>query len=465
MKALTLDEAVEAMRGKAGTPLPRLSITGVTTDSRTARPGQLFVALIGRRFDGHDFVNEAFERGATAAVVSRREMFAADFPRPVICVPDTMTALGDLAAYYRRQIPATVIAVTGSNGKTTTRQMIHHVLAGRRRGRQAQRSFNNQVGVPLTLLSAEGADEFLVLELGSNHPGEIDALAALARPDMGVLVSIGPAHLEGLGDLGGVTREKTSLFRRVRPGGLAVVNSDCLDPSADLPEDINLNVVTFGETAGADVRLTRFAQKSRGIAFQYNGRFEVDMPVLGKHNALNALAVVVVARRLSVHDAEIAQRLSTFCSPEMRLQPLRLGQVEIIFDAYNANPASVAAALEVWDALPSTSRRVLVFGDMGELGPQSEALHRAIGKRIAAARMDALVTVGPLSRATAEQCPPRTPCHHYADASEAARHLETWLRPGDLVLIKGSRAMKLERIVAELRRRPDRAGTKACKTA
>ena len=452
MKALTLEEAVGAMRGKAGTPLPRLSITGVTTDSRAAQPGQLFIALAGQRFDGHDFVKEAFERGATAAVVSRREMFTAEFPRPVVWVPDTMAALGELAAYYRNQIAATVIAVTGSNGKTTVREMIHQVLSGKRQGRQAPKSYNNQVGVPLTLLSAEGGDEFLVVELGTNHPGEIEALAELARPDIGVVASIGPAHLEGLGDLAGVVREKTSLFRRVRSGGLAVVNADGLDPSTDLPEGLDLNVVSFGESAGADVRLTAFTQEDAGIAFQYNGRFEVNMPVLGKHNAVNALAAVVVARRLSVSDAEIAERLSSFAPPQMRLQPMHLGEAEVVFDAYNANPASVTAALEVLEALETEGRRVLVLGDMGELGPTSESLHRAVGKRIAAARIDALVTVGPRAAVVAEECTPRIPCRHYTDAGAAAKAVKTWLRPGDLAMIKGSRVMKLERIVEALNR-------------
>jgi len=459
MKALTLEEAVGAMQGKAGDPLPRLSITGVTTDSRTARPGQLFIALAGQRFDGHDFVKEAFERGATAAVVSRREVFMADFPRPVIWVPDTMVALGELAAYYRDQIAATVIAVTGSNGKTTVRGMIHQVLSGKYRGQQAPKSYNNQVGVPLTLLSAEGGDEFLVVELGSNHPGEIEALAKLARPDIGVVVSIGPAHLEGLEDLAGVIREKTSLFRRVRPGGLAVVNADGLDPSADLPEGLDLNVVSFGESAGADVRLTAFTQKEAGIAFQYNGRFQVDMPVLGKHNAVNALAAVVVARRLSVSDAEIAERLSSFAPPEMRLQRVPLGEAEVIFDAYNANPDSVAAALAVLEALPTEGRRVLVLGDMGELGPQSESLHRAVGKRVAAGKVDMLVTVGERSRVVAEECTARTACRHYPDARAAAKARKTWLRPGDLAMIKGSRVMKLERILEALNRGAEGAVT------
>jgi UDP-N-acetylmuramoyl-tripeptide--D-alanyl-D-alanine ligase len=451
MKSLTLAEVVEAIRGRPSGTLPAGSISAVSIDSRTIQAGALFVAVPGQRFDGHNYVEQAMERGAKAAVVSRRDLVRDDMGRPLIWVDDTVAALGRLASYYRDQIAATVIAVTGSNGKTTTRAMIHHVLSGRRRGGQAQKSFNNQIGVPLTLLSAEGDDEFLVLELGTNHPGEIAGLASMARPDMGVIVSIGPAHLEGLGNIEGVIREKTSLFKYVRKGGLAVVNRDCLSPADELPEGVTLPVVSFGESAEAHVRLTAFEQRGHGIRFQYNNRFEVQMPVLGRHNALNALAAVVVARRLGYTDEEIAARLATFSLPEMRLERMRLGDAEVLFDAYNANPASVIAALDVLDAMQVAGRRVLVIGDMGELGTGSETLHREVGRRVATMRIDALVMVGPRAGVIAEECADRMTQHRYADSNQAAERLGEWLRSGDLVVIKGSRAMKLERIVEALR--------------
>ncbi|UCG31834.1 MAG: UDP-N-acetylmuramoyl-tripeptide--D-alanyl-D-alanine ligase [Phycisphaerales bacterium] len=450
MNTLRFEEAIEAIAGRFTGPAPQGSVCGVSIDSRTVRAGELFVAVPGQRFDGHNYVEQAIERGARAAVVSRRDLVAAKAGQPLVWVDDTVVALGRLASYYRDQIAATVIAVTGSNGKTTTRAMIHHVLSDRRQGRQAQKSFNNQIGVPLTLLSAEGNDEFLVLELGTNHPGEIGALASIARPEMGVVVSIGPAHLEGLGSIEGVIREKTSLFRHVRKGGLAVVNRDCLSPVDELPEGVKLPVVSFGESAEAHVRLTAFEQRAEGVRFQYNDRFEVDMPVLGRHNALNALAAVVVARRLGHSDEEIAARLGTFSAPEMRLERMRLGDVELIFDAYNANPASVIAALDVLDASEKSGRQVLVIGDMGELGADSEKLHREIGRRIATTCIDVLVTVGPRAAVIAEECADRITRHSYGNSNEAAGQSGEWLRSGDLVVIKGSRAMKLEKIVEAL---------------
>jgi UDP-N-acetylmuramoyl-tripeptide--D-alanyl-D-alanine ligase len=369
----------------------------------------------------------------------------------LIWVADTIAALGRLSSWYRDQLRATVVAVTGSNGKTTTRAMIHHILSGRRRGRQAQKSFNNEIGVPLTLLSAEADDEYLVLEMGTNHPGEIAALAKTARPDIGVVVSIGPAHLEGLGSIAGVIEEKTSLFAHLRRGGLAVINRDCLDPAENVPGGEALSVVSFGESAEADVRLTAFEQRGGEIRFEYNGRFAVRMPVLGRHNAMNALAAVVVARRLGCADAEIAERLETFAPPEMRLERMRLGEVEVIFDAYNANPGSVAAALDVIDAMEAGGRRVLVIGDMGELGADSEWLHREVGQRVAASRIDVVVTVGKLAAAIAGACEGRKACHSFDNVDDAIAGMSDWLRDGDLVVFKGSRAMRLERIVEGMR--------------
>ena len=453
MGAMTLHEAVEAMRGKVAGRVHPVPISGVCTDSRTVRPGQLFIALVGVRHDGHDHVSEALSRGAVAAVVSRREMLDEVHPRPLIWVRDTVAALGNLASYYRDQLVAVVVAVTGSCGKTTTREMIHHLLSQTRRGRQAIKSYNNHIGVPLSLLSAERNDEFLVLELGSNSPGEIDRLARLARPDVGVLVTVGPAHLEGLGSIKGVIREKTSLFRHVADGGLAVVNADCPLGDLDPPGARTLKLIRFGESPSADVRLTGFAQQPTGIRFEYNGHFEVTMPVLGRHNAVNALAAVVVAKRFGLSDSHIAERLGTFSPPRMRLERFSIGQAEIILDAYNANPASMSSAIDVLDALETDRRRVLVVGDMGELGEQSESLHRETGQRIATSRAQVLVAVGKWAGVVTEPCRPRITCHLYPDVASAAGAMDEWFKPRDLVMLKGSRVMNLETLVDRMRRR------------
>jgi UDP-N-acetylmuramoyl-tripeptide--D-alanyl-D-alanine ligase len=413
----------------------------------------LFFAIIGERADGHDFVRDALGRGAVCAVVSRPELFAEPDADRFIMVRDTIEALGRLGAYHRRQLAATVIGVTGSNGKTTTRELIHHVLSGSRPGRQAPKSFNNQIGVPLTLLSPGAADEFLVVELGSNAPGEIQHLAELTEPDVGVLVSIGPAHLAGLGSIEGVAREKLSLFAHLRSGGLAVVPAD--EPLAKLepPKSGSRTVVRFGESANADIRMTAFRQRANGFDLQYNGRFDVHVPMLGRFNAMNALAAIVVARRFGLEHEQIGERLASFRGPAMRLERMMIGDVEVILDAYNANPASTQAALDVFDSMKTTRRRVVVLGDMGELGEDSKELHREIGLRLARSSVRSLVCIGKEARLAASRCGKAIRCHRFGDTEAAMDALDDWLEPGDLVLLKGSRSMRLERITEAMQKR------------
>ena len=457
MKPLTLVESVRALRGRTLGTISSASVTGVSTDSRTVARGDLFFAIRGPRADGHDFVRDALERGAVSAVVSRRALFAEPDAERFIMVQDTTEALGRLAAYHRRQLAATVIAVTGSNGKTTTRELIHHILTGSRPGRQAPKSFNNQIGVPLTLLSPDATDEFLVVELGSNAPGEIHHLAELTEPDVGVLVSIGPAHLAGLGSVEGVAREKLSLFAHLRSGGLAVVPAD--DPLARLepPKSGSRTVVRFGESENADIRMTAFRQCADGFELQYNGRFDVRVPMLGRFNAINVLAAIVVGRRFGLAHDQIAERLASFRSPAMRLERMMIGDVEVILDAYNANPASTEAALDVFDSIGTTRRRVVVLGDMGELGEQSRELHRGIGLRLARSSVRSLVCVGKQARLAASQCGKAIRCHRFADTEAAMDALDDWLEPGDLVLLKGSRVLRLERIVEAVQKRTSTA--------
>jgi UDP-N-acetylmuramoyl-tripeptide--D-alanyl-D-alanine ligase len=508
MKPLMLDEIVVAMEGTARPPLPGAaprppcSVTGVTTDSRHVRAGDLFFAIRGQNRDGHAFVGDALRVGAVAAVV------ACGYERPgdlddaaiVVEVDDPVRALGRLARFHRRQLPADVVAVTGSNGKTTTREMITHVLAGRRKGRCSIKSFNNEIGVPLTLLSAEAADEFLVAEVGTNAPGEIDALARLIEPEVAVVTGVAPVHLERLGSLEGVAQEKLSLLRHIRPGGCAIVNIDadvvrsCLaemrrPPSALLPAGGGLSkdakVVTIGRHEDADLRLTSVRTveaggavngsgepTEHGIEFEVNGKFAYHLNVLGPHNATNALAAVAVARRFGLEHAEIADRLATFRLPAMRLERRRLpwrngshrGEIEIIMDAYNANPASVAAAIDVLRSYPCgpNGRRVIVLGDMRELGPRAGEFHEEVARQVAAGGIDMLLAVGAHAKrmaATARQSRKgdasgaKLEIHAMASTEAAARRVGPLCRPGDVVLVKGSRAMGLERVVEAMAKR------------
>ncbi|RMH14432.1 MAG: UDP-N-acetylmuramoyl-tripeptide--D-alanyl-D-alanine ligase [Planctomycetota bacterium] len=438
---------------------------GVTIDSRQARPGQVFVALRGERTEGHRFVGRAAERGCPLAIVEHT-----DEPLPdsigIIRVESTIEALGRLAAAYRRSALALrVIAVTGSCGKTTTVRLIDAVLSQRLRGSASPRSFNNAIGVPLTLLNARPSDNYVVCEVGTNAPGEIETLARICEPDVAVITNIGRAHLERLGSVDGVAREKASLLAHLRGGGLAFVPAEC----GALHRHIRLfdreRLVTIGVGPEADLRVTGVVASPAGVRFSLNDRVNFEVPLLGEHNAINAAIAVGVGRRLGLGDEEIRAGLSRARGAEMRGQLVRLGPVTVINDAYNANPESMIAGLKVL-ATWRDARRVAVLGDMLELGDAALSEHRIVGEWMAAARAaEVVVLVGPLAR---EMLGPiasaigEESVHWFEtlDGSSCSA-VSSLIEPGDVVLLKGSRRMGLERIAADLERRfvPDITST------
>jgi UDP-N-acetylmuramoyl-tripeptide--D-alanyl-D-alanine ligase len=414
--------------------------TGVSTDTRSLRPGDLFFALRGENFDAHAFLQEAFGKGACAAVVDR--------PVPAggltIKVADSMRALGELAAAWRIALPARVVGVAGSNGKTTTKDMIAHVLGKDRRVVKAQGSFNNQVGVPVTLFQADARTEIAVLEIGTNHPGEIDALGRVARPDVGVLVSVGAEHLEGLGSIDGVADEETSLFRHLRAGGRAVLHDDprILSRVALAPG----RVTTFGLAPTADLHPTEIGPWSGGARFVARG-VEFRLGLLGEWNVQNALAAAAVAMLHGIPLDECARRLADFKGPKMRMERLSLAGVTILNDAYNSNPESAVRAVREFAKLPSAGRKVAVIGDMRELGPASPRYHRELGEVLAGSAVDVVVAVGPQARAAIEAMGGRKERHGFETVEEMKPRLADLVREGDAVLLKGSRAVGLERVV------------------
>ncbi len=453
------------------------TLAGISTDSRSIKPGQVFLALRGERFDGHAFIADAVHAGAGMVIVDDAAAFKPERlsrPVPAVCVADSGRSLLKLASAYRRGLDTTrVIAVAGSNGKTTTTSLIAAVLSSRLRGTSPRGSFNNAIGVPLTILSAQAGDQFLVCEVGTNAPGEIAALAEVIEPDVAVLTSIGHEHLEGLGSIEGVAREEGSLLPYLRPGGLAVVTGDTPllgEFLAPVP-----HLVTFGRAETADLRLTDFVHEAStpggipdGSKFSVNGRWTYRTRLLGEHNALNTLAAIAVGRRLGVTDDEIARALSTATGQSMRLERSRVGPIEILNDAYNANPDSMGAAVRTFLELGSGARRrVAVLGDMLELGPHGPEAHRQLGRLLRSTPgVDAVVLVGHLMLHAAEALHDpsgsASPGQAWSDdrvlcvsdldeaqSSVAAR----WLRPGDFVLLKGSRGRKLERLLAPLRTR------------
>jgi UDP-N-acetylmuramoyl-tripeptide--D-alanyl-D-alanine ligase len=490
MKPLMLDEVITALEGVPDRAVPVASVSRVVTDSRQVRPGDLFVAVRGERFEGHDFVNSALEAGALAAVVRNdfERVLPVDGTGPAIGllvrVDDPVEAMGRLALYYRRSViagAATVVAVTGSVGKTTTKQMIAHLLAARWKGAAAPKSYNNSIGVPLTLLSVEPSHSFVVCEVGMNAPGEIATLARLVEPEVAVITTVAECHLAKLGSLERIAEEKLSLLRSLRPGGAAVINfdSELLRWNMERDRDFRkLKRVSFGQCPDADLRLTDLRpaeaeerQGDKGIrrqregsggaalgfAFKINDRFEYRLNVPGRHNVFNALAAIGVARWFGMDHEETARQLESFELPAMRLQVERVGRWTLINDAYNANPAAVAAAVDTLMDTPATGRRVLLLGDMLELGGASEELHRRSAEKIGRSGVDLVIAVGDYAKLVAKTVQTasdgRIQTHAYASTLSAKRRVTSLLKTQDTILVKASRAMGFEKLVELLRER------------
>ncbi len=462
-----------------------IRLAGVSIDTRTISSGEVFLAVRGDRFDGHNFLGRAVTCGAKMLVVSNAANVTARAVGGVLLVNDTIRALQELAGAYRGQLRrggTTVIGVTGSNGKTTTRHLIYSILSGNSVGSQSPKSFNNHIGVPLTLLAAKPDSAFVVIELGSNAPGEIASLAAFVQPDVAVLTHIGSAHLGQFGSRQTIAAEKASLLKHIQSGGLAIVPGDepLLKPYLNtVPSGVTL--LQFGTQTGCDLRLTRCDCHKEGLTLtavardQGNGRCSrFHLPLLGRHNAVNALAAICVGRWMGVPDTLIVRGLDGVTGVHMRLTVTCIGPAAkplvMINDTYNASPDSVAAAIGVLAQYPRQApkasdrsardtphgRRVLVLGDMLELGEAGPQLHRDVGRRIAneTARIDLVILAGPLSAYTVKGLGSAWPNDRVRVFDRwdqnAIRRTADMVQPGDVVLIKGSRAMGLERLVQQI---------------
>ena len=415
----------------------------------------MFCALRGERFDGHNYCRAAVDNGAPMVMVDRPESATDLTGCGVLVVDDTVLALGKLAARYRQTLDGCVIAITGSVGKTTTKHLIGSVLSGHMTGTMSPKSFNNHIGVPLTLLAAEPTDRFVICEVGTSGPGEIEKLGRIIEPDVAVITQVGAAHLEGLGSIEGVLDEKASLLKTLRPGGLSVLNGDV----PGLAERAPGPVCSFGERDGVDLRLSGYEPTPGGSRIEVNGRTRYGLGLLGRHNALNALAAMAVAEHLGLDDPTIDRGLGDPQTPQMRLSIELLGDepgLNLINDAYNANPLSMAAALSVLSQCASAGHRIAVLGDMAELGSDSDPLHRELGRKAAAAGIDRLIFIGPESQAAAEAArraehPSVQWYRQWSDSLGA--ELANLCNPGDTVLIKASRSSALERLVPHLKQR------------
>jgi len=427
------------------------AFAGVSIDSRTLEPGELFVALGGERFDGHGFLADARERGAAGALVSRPD----GRPLPQVVVPDTQAALGALAAAWRARNPALVLGVGGSNGKTTTKELLAAILAGCGPTLATRGNLNNHIGVPLTLLRLEPAHRYAVVEMGANHPGEIAALARLARPAIALVTNAGDEHLEGFGDLEGVAHAEGEMFAALAADGTAVINAD--DPFCGLwctMAPRGARILRFGIDAAADVRALSIAGRIESGGFTTAFLLAVDgeqarvrLPLAGRHNVSNALGAAAAAHAAGVSLPAIVAGLERMRPVSGRLQ-LKAGLHGswLIDDSYNANPSSVRAGIDVFCALPG--EHWLVLGEMAELGDETVASHAGVGDYARRAGITRLFAMGAASRHAVDAFGARA--SWYEDAARLGDAVAASLEPGVTTLVKGSRVNRLERVVERL---------------
>jgi len=447
----------------------------IGTDSRTIKPGQCFLALKGERFDGHSFLHKVVQKGASALIVEDRRGLSLPREVPVIVVPDTLIALGDLAASWRRRFSIPVIAVTGSTGKSTTKEMIAYILAGRFRVLKNEGNLNNLIGLPLSLLKLRPSHQAAVLELGMNRPGEIARLTEIAQPDVGLITNVGPVHLLGLGDLPGVALAKGELAKGLGPETWAVVNLDDARVRKLWARHRGLKIgfsrrPREGRGFEETVHLAAFRPVMKngwpGIEFalqlEKSGRYfgrpvEFSLESLAWHNLENALAAAAAGRALGVPLAEAARRLRGFQGLKARSQLLKLsGRVRLVDDSYNANPVSMLSALRSFNYWRGRSRAWVVLGDMLELGRQAETEHRRLGRALGEMGFDRLIFRGEFSRLLARTANRAGVSAGQIRVAKSNGEIVAWLaqelKPGDWVLVKGSHGVHLEEVVAGLQK-------------
>lgn len=449
MDATPLDILAQACGGRLLHGDGSRAVTAIGRDTRGLQPGELYWALRGENFDGHDFADAAAAAGAAGAVVEH-EVPGVPSDFPLILVPDSLIALQRLAAWHRGRLRAKVVCLTGSNGKTTTKDFAAAVAATRFAVTKTQGNLNNHIGLPLTILSATTEDEVAVWEIGMNHPGEIEPLARLARPDVGIITNIGIAHIEFMGSREAIAQEKGMLAEVLDPAALLIIPA-ADDFAASLASRTKARVALAGG-AGA-VRAEGIRARPCGLDFDLvlgRERVAAHLPVTGAHMVNNALLAVTAGLELGLGLRECASGLAAAKISAGRLACLDVRGVTVLDDTYNANPDSMEAALHALRALPDVGRRFAVLGRMGELGSYAGEGYRRVG-RVAGSTMDVLVIVGPEASAMAEGAGESVNCEvrMAADTGEAAALLRELTRPGDAVVIKGSRAARMERVLED----------------
>lgn len=450
----------EACEGGLVRGVPDGTVCRLCSDSRTAQPGDVFFAIRGDRFDGHDFISDVASKGVATLVVDHGRQPVNPGSAAVIVVENTRAALGKLALRYRADFNPPMIAVAGSNGKTSTKQMVAAVLATRLRVLASASSFNNDIGVPTTLLDLNSEHQAAVLEVGTNHPGELQPLVKMVAPTLGILTSIGREHLEFFGSMETVAQEEGMLAEGLPAGGKLFITADS-EWTPAVTARAKATVVTVGVSEDAHWRAKAFRVSRNGTSFRvdspkpdYAGDFKI--PFIGRHQAVNAVFAIAVGAELGLTRQEIQQGLTSAEPAKMRLQLWEAGGIQVLDDAYNANADSMKAALVTLKELSCKGRRIAVLGDMAELGSHSEAAHEEVGRTVAELGIDQLFAVGRMAAVTARgaRSAGLNRVMEFSDTSAAAVAVRSFMRNGDLLLLKASRSSRLETL-GEMLRTPE----------
>lgn len=456
MQPTTLQELIDATGGRPVGARRSLVVSGpVTIDSRQVQPKGIFWAVPGERLDGHDFLADAWKRNAALCVIDEQHESQVGWSfrrRPYLVVHDTVQALQHFAAWHRQRSDAFVVGITGSVGKTTTRQMLHAVLSAGNRGVQSPANFNNHLGVPLSLLQVSPEDEFCVLEMGASRVGEIRALCDIAQPEAGILTAIAPAHLDEFGSLDNVMQAKSELITSIGEQGFAVINGDD-ERCRALTGKCRCEVILVGEHAFNDVVASHVEHHNGRLSFRVE-RTPFQVAAAGRHLLTSALATIALARQIEMDDELIAAGLAKFQPGHGRCHPRSIGNWTVIDDTYNASPASMMAACRLLAEWQTTGKKLLCLGDMLALGSESENYHRQLGAFISKSAIDRLIAIGEGAILAAEHARAggMDPGCIGICLDDAMAHFlfDLWLEPGDVILVKGSRGMGMERFITHL---------------
>ncbi len=460
----TIEEILKATVGKILHGSYALPVAGISIDSRTIKDGELFVAIKGDVFDGHNFVEEAVKKGACGVIVQEGHPVSGSMlqDKLIISVHDTLLALQEIARYHRSKFTIPVIGITGSNGKTTTKEMLWSILSQKFNVLRNEGNLNNHIGVPLTLFRLNSSHQMAVIEMGISERCELTRLCLIASPDTAVITNIGPTHLEKLGRIENVADAKGEILKFITSDGFCILNRD--DKFYDVFKAMSSGrIISFGMSSLADVYIeydeTDVEDKSPGsIGFKLicpAGKIDITMHVIGLHNLYNAVCAAAAAHALGMSPADIKSGLEKFTPVKMRSAVERVGGVYVINDTYNANPASMVAAIDALKTFRKGKRKFAVIGDMLELGENTIMAHRDLGIYIAGAGIDGLIAVGEFSGYVAEGAAEagmnENKVREFNDYPQTLEQIKEWITEGDIILVKGSRGMRMERIVEGLR--------------